>query len=358
MMLIKCWLVALLAIICLQIACSRTLGLPSYEDITEQTEYTVLRFPDTHFENVLWRADGAIVTMQSELVRPLRQPYSFEEDNNLSYLDLPQGSNCKHAKYRFPTQLPDGRLGLIKWCVTDNVFTDTSYMVAYDWKTSEIEQIVQNPLRHFDIAQCFSWNPDMTKGIQRVSNGLTGTLNWLTAAGPEPVKITLREGDRVWDLAKDYEENGSREGGTISCPTWSPSGDKIAVFVSFDAMGVEGIPRLDKPSSLMLIDPVSGDSESVLAGVYYAIPKWSPDGRKIAFTGYLENGLRNYQENEPYGLWVFDIETRLLQLIAKEKYYEDFAWSPDSQRLAVIWCDHLDCEESEEREIREYKLPE
>lgn len=355
----KKWLIFLLpATICILCSCTEASSLQTYEDASSDIEYAVLRFPDTHFENILWRADGVVMAMQRELVRPLRQPYSFVGDNNLSYLDLPQDSNCEHVKYRFPTQLPDGRLGLIKWCVTDNVFMDTSYMVAYNWETSQFEQIVQNPLKHFDIAQCFSWNPDMTKGIQRVSNGLTGTLNWLTAAGPEPVKITLRDGDRVWDLANDYEEDGSIAGGTISCPAWSPSGDKIAVFVSFDAMGVEWIPRLDKPSSLMLIDPVSGDSEAVLTGVYYAIPKWSPDGRKIAFTGYLENGLSDYQENEPYGLWVFDIETRLLQLIAKEKYYEDFAWSPDSQRLAVIWCDHLDCEESEEREIREYKLPE
>jgi Tol biopolymer transport system component len=190
-----------------------------------------------------------------------------------------------------------------------------------------------------------------------VSDGLVGTLNWLTQGGPESVDITLRDGNRVWNLAKDFEENGSIEGGRISCPSWSPKGDKIAVFVSFDAMGIEWIPRLDKQSQLMFISLETGNAESVLSGVYQASPKWSPDGGKIAFTGYLENGRRDYQGDEQYGLWAFDVETKLLWLIAKEKYYKDFSWSPDSRQLAVIWCDQLNCEESEKREIRVYLLP-
>jgi Tol biopolymer transport system component len=96
----------------------------------------------------------------------------------------------------------------------------------------------------------------------------------------------------------------------------------------------------------------------VLSGVHNADPRWSPDGRKIAFLGYVENGLSDYQGNEPYGLWVFDVETRMLQRIAADKYFEGAAWSPDSKRIVVIWCNRLDCSESEKREIREYKLPE
>lgn len=354
----KLLIFALSVIVFALFSCSRTSSLPEYKDLSGRTEYTILNFPSTKFDHILWRTDGILIAMQNEAIRPLRQPYAFEGDVNMRHLDLEQDRNCEHTKYRFPTQLPDGRLGLIKWCVADNAFTDASYMVAYDWKTGQLEQLVKNHLKHFDLAQCFSWNPDMTKGIQTVGNGLVGTLNWLTPIGPEPVHVVLRDGARVWDLAKDYEEDGSIEGGTISCPSWSPNGDKIAVFVSFDAMGVEWIQRLDKPSKLVLIYPVSGESEVVLSGVHDASPSWSPDGRKIAFFGYVENGLPDYQGNEPYGLWVFDVETRTLQRIAADKYFKDAAWSPDSTRIAVIWCDQLICEKSEKREIREYKLPE
>jgi WD40 repeat protein len=333
--------------------------LPAYEDLSKSAAYTVLHFPDTHFDDILWRNDGVLIAFQREDERPLRQPYALMGDDALRYLDLPQERECLVTDYRFPTQLPDGRLGLIKECVTDNNgFTFASYMVAYDWKTGQLEQIVERPLKHFDIAQCFSWSPDMSRGVQTVSNGLVGTLNWLTPIGPEPVHVVLRDGARVWDLAKDYEEDGSIEGGIISCPSWSPNGDKIAVFVSFDAMGIEWLPRLDKPLKLVLIYPVSGESEVVLSGVHDASPSWSPDGRKIAFRGYIENGLPDYQGNEPYGLWVFDVETRMLQRIAADKYFEDATWSPDSKRIVVIWCNRLDCSESEKREIREYKLPE
>lgn len=358
MLSIKRWLVfSSLTLVCILPSCLTPSPLPEYSDLSGAIEYSIAVFPDVKFDDILWRTDGVLIAVQRELVRPLRQPYSIEGDSNLSYLDLPQDSNCEHTKYRFPTQLPDGRLGLIKWCVTDNVFTDTSYMVAYDWETSQLEQIVQNPLKHFDIAGCFSWNPEMTKGIQTVSNGLVGTLNWLTQIGPEPVHITLQDENHIWDLAKDYEEDGSIEGGRVSCPAWSPEGDRIAVFVSLDAVGVEGIERLNKPSQLFFFSPATGESESVLWDVYYSKSiQWSPDGTKIAFIGYLENGLNDYQGDEPYGLWVFDVEARSLSLIATEQYFEDLSWSPDSQRLAVIWCDQLDCAESEKTEIREYTL--
>lgn len=349
--------IALLVILLIQLSCSRTTELPVYEDLSQKTEYLVLDFPATSFEDLLWRTDGVLVAMQREEERPLRQPYAFEGDVSLRYLDLEQDISCSTiTQYRIPTQLPDGRLGLIKWCVTDNAFTSANYLVAYDWKTGQLEQIVRSPLRDYD--GCFSYNPAMTKGLQRVSDGLVGTLNWLTREGPELVNITLRDGNREWNLADSYEENGSIEGGKISCPAWSPKGDKIAVFVSFDAMGVEWLPRLDKSSKLVLMDPVSGESEVVLSGVYYASPTWSPDGRKIAFLGYVENGLADYQGNEPYGLWVFDVERRTLARIAADKYFEDAAWSPDSTRIAVIWCDQLICEKSEKREIRAYKLSE
>ncbi|MEW6285401.1 MAG: hypothetical protein AB1509_04175 [Chloroflexota bacterium] len=354
----KRWMIILLVLLCAQTACSLAASLPTYEDISKDAEYTVLHFPAAHFEDILWRNDGALIAFQREEERPLRQPYALMGDDALRYLDLPQERECLVTHYRFPTPLPDGRLGLIKWCVKENVFFDASYMVAYDWQTGQLEQIVERPLKHFDIAQCFSWSPDMSRGVQTVSNGLVGTLNWLTPEGPEPVNITLRDGDREWNLAQDYEENGSTKGGTISCPSWSPKGDKIAVFVSFDAMGVEWIPRLDKQEVLVLIDPKTGKTETVLRGMHSAQSmRWSPDGTKIGFTGYAETGAKDYQGNEQYGLWVFDVTSQSLALISKDKYFEDLAWSPDSKRIAVIWCNRLDCSESEKREIREYKLP-
>lgn len=345
-MLTKRWLFFLSsAILCILSSCSRQLSTPEYVDLSGQIEYSVLKFPPAKFDHVIWRSDGALVAMQDEFVRPLRQPYAFEGDDKLRYLDLEQDNNCSTiTQYRFPTQLPDSRLGLIKWCVTDNAYTYASYMVAYDWKTGQLEQIVESPLKHFDIAQCFSWKRDMTIGVQRVSNGLTGTLNWLTKVGPEPVHITLQDGNRVWDLAKDYEENGSIESGRVSCPDWSPKGDKIAVFVSFDAMGVEGIPRLDKPTQLVLFSPETGESESVLSGIYYPISiEWSPDGKYIAFIG---GELTN-------DLWVFNVETKSLMLIDKAEEFDDLSWSPDSKNIAVIWCGDHECEQTE---IRKYTL--
>lgn len=322
-------------------SCKATRPSPEYTNLTEKTTYSVLKFPPVKFDDIIWRTDGILLTMQYGR----RQPYALEGDDGLRYLDLEQDSKCNlSTNYRYPTQLPDGRLGLLKMCATDNTFTDKTYMVAYNWNTSQLDQIVQNPLKHFNISECFSWNPDMTRGIQEVSDGLTGTLSWLTQVGPEPVHITLRDGSRVWNLSQDYEENGSTEGGRTSCPSWSPKGDKIAVFVSFDAMGVKGIARLDKQTQLILFSPETGESESVLSGIYYPeFIEWSPDGESIAFVG-----------DRTKELWVFNVETPSLFLIDKGGEFDDLSWSPDSRHIAIIWCDEQDCEKSE---IRQYTLP-
>src|SRR5688572_21413269 len=130
-------------------SCSKAPSLPEYNDVSEQTEYSILDFPSARFDNLIWRTDGALVAMQNEDVRPLRQPYALEGDSKLRYLDLEQDRDCSEiTSYDYPTQLPDGRLGLLKWCVTDNAFTDAKYMVAYDWRTGQLEQIVQEPLKH------------------------------------------------------------------------------------------------------------------------------------------------------------------------------------------------------------------
>jgi WD40 repeat protein len=187
----------------------------------------------------------------------------------------------------------------------------------------------------------------MTKAIQAVDNGLAGTLNWLTRIGPEPVQITLRNGNRAWDLSKDFEGDGSEDGGRISCPSWSPKGDKIAIFVSFDAIGMEGFRRLDQQYQLVLISPHTGESESVLSGVYDPRSiEWSPDGRRIAFVGSLANDIS--------GVWLFDVESESLFLVIEGEHFEGLSWSPDSQYIAVIWCDGIECEKSE---IRQYTMP-
>lgn len=320
-----------------------------YKDVSSQTRYTISNFPPASFSDVIWRSDGKIVAFQDST---LREPYALEGDVHLRYLDLEQDITCVASVYWYPTPLSDGRLGLIKRCARELTFDNASYMVAYDWQTSELEQLVQNPLQNYATSRWFSWNPDMTRGIQVDTSGICASLAWITPVGSEPVNIVLRDGDRTWDLSKGFYEDTHDfdKDGLIICPTWSPKGDQIAIFMSFDAMGMTGIKRLDQQFQLIFLSPDTGDWESAFSGIYYPESlDWSSEGRYIAFVSH-------FIEDKEEGLWVFDAVSKSLILIAKggEFSFKDLSWSPDSKFLAVLWCDGIDCNRSE---IRKYSLP-
>jgi Tol biopolymer transport system component len=114
-------------------------------------------------------------------------------------------------------------------------------------------------------------------------------------------------------------------------------------------MGMTGIKRLDQQFQLILLSPKTGESESVLSGIYFPeYLDWSPDGKSITFVSSLD------EDNQ--AIFVFDVKARSLILIAKGKVFsfQDLSWSPDSQSIAVLWCDGIDCENSE---IRKYSIP-
>ncbi len=104
--------------------------------------------------------------------------------------------------------------------------------MAYDWVTGELAPIINTPLPN-DLASFCTWNPDMTRGVQLVSNRLAGTLYWITPAGIEPMKVVVGEGKRSWSLDQDLVEllAGNRtEAGLAGEADWSPNGEKIAMI--------------------------------------------------------------------------------------------------------------------------------
>ncbi|MGH2536807.1 MAG: TolB family protein [Candidatus Promineifilaceae bacterium] len=255
--------------------------------------------------------------------------------------------------YLAPEVLPDGRLGLVKDCVSlrpqepPAIGGHERYLVAYDWQSQTVEQIVAGPLPTTQAA-AFSWNPDMTRGVQALA-GLLGTLYWLTPAGYEPMEVTVGEGARSWSLAENLRillspdadvQLHKRDVGIADNPSWSPDGGTIAFFASTAAINRSGPSRGDGEYHLYLMDPVELRPEPALGKVYYpSFLAWSPDSRWLAFLGRA-GALR------ASGLWLFNPEDNELELIEAGEIL-DATWSPDGTQLAVTRCGATGCENAE-----------
>lgn len=101
-------------------------------------------------------------------------------------------------------------------------------------------------------------------------------------------------------------------------PRWSPDGRKIA-FVRVD--------NQKDPLSLLVVDTRGGAPRRVLDDlVDVSDPVWSPSGRQIAFNGGTTSGDRRYHLN------LVDARGRRRQLTGEVE--DSPAWSPDGTRIA------------------------
>lgn len=106
------------------------------------------------------------------------------------------------------------------------------------------------------------------------------------------------------------------------CPNWSPDGTRLAMAVT---TGPEG-PRL----AVAQMDPVTGSSSQItlldVPGVSQQYPRWSPDGRLIA---YEARG-----EGSRWAIWVVDADgTNPRRVTQSQVHGRQPSWSPDQRAL-------------------------
>lgn len=124
--------------------------------------------------------------------------------------------------------------------------------------------------------------------------------------------------------------------GSILSMDWSPDGKKIA----FDYSGIKD-DRTIKGSRIFESDiyvvPAEGGEPVRITkiekpGLSFQVPRWSPDGKKIAFLG------GDWFESTPESLWqiwVTDLENGKTEQITKNnvRVWQAFGWAPDGKSI-------------------------
>ena len=107
-------------------------------------------------------------------------------------------------------------------------------------------------------------------------------------------------------------------------PQWSPNGDQIIFTAKY----------VDKDDADIFLMDANGTNLKQLTNSpqYESLPKWSPDGSKVAYQLY---------ESMNYQLWVMDQNGNNQRKLANTFVIDytfpgDYAWSPDSQKIAFI----------------------
>lgn len=110
-------------------------------------------------------------------------------------------------------------------------------------------------------------------------------------------------------------------------PAITPDGSRVAMLAV-----TQDVTRATSVNRLVLVDARSGRSETLARGHDVAVPRWSPDGRRLAY-------LARTTDDGPHQLFVRASNGRTLQLTHARGDVIDAAWSPDGRQIAYVAVD-------------------
>lgn len=106
-------------------------------------------------------------------------------------------------------------------------------------------------------------------------------------------------------------------------PSWSPDGNRIVFSRETGHKVLESGGLLGGDRSMVTVDSATGDDEQVIASGRFYSPRWSPDGRRIA-----------YVKSDQLG--VIDVDGANVRILTGGAHIEGLAWSPDGSHIAYV----------------------
>ncbi|MBI5825425.1 MAG: PD40 domain-containing protein [Chloroflexi bacterium] len=292
-----------------------------YQDISDTVSTQALAVQQGDYKSVSWLKDDliAFIYRPDELrVNGLDNDFRLDilevtsgNIETLPQIPLPSGCFPRPSGIHELTKLPNGSLGLVFRCHSDNGISSTLYLLD----KNKNDFIAWENYPKF-LATSFSFDPDMTQFIQE--NGIGGTSNELYLVNSEKI---------ITKLLPDFKRARS--------PAWSPDGKTIA-FAGTKANSENTTLNTWNDIGSLLYYPwdiylMDADGSNVrvllpLVGNIYGL-KWSPiNGNSLLFGGTAFDDME--------GIWLLDTADGKIKRLWDENTY--FDWSADGSKIVVL----------------------
>jgi hypothetical protein len=287
-----------------------------------------LDLPKGAIGGIAWLPDGYIyVTWQPNATTAITNWRTVPGQRG-QQVTLPDLTGCNRTEYLLPHRLPDGRLGLSRFCQADNSDQTHSDLVAYDPAKGVLEVLA--PLGH-NAPSGVSWRPDLQSGYVSHGSGICDGLAPLTRQGPGSFPNPTTIDGHTWRLDEVFRQSGAddcHDQGRAFNPLLTPDERRLVFFASPQAQGHGGQTRLDEPRGIYVQDLPHGQPRALVRGFSdTAGMAMAPDGKHVAVAG-----RRGHEQ----GLWLVDLDSGGMQKLTDVQ--QDLpAFSPDGRHLAVMY---------------------
>lgn len=287
---------------------------------------TRLDLPRGDLAAVAWLPDGYLYTLrQPPDVGTPTEIWRARPGQKASRLTLPGMEGCTRVDYLLPHALPDGRLGLARFCQAEQSRID---LVAADPTSGRLEVLA--PLGDVNPTGV-TWHRDLTTGFVTHGSGICDGFAPLTRQGPGSFGAPVTLDGHTWALDEDFRRSGAddcRADGRAFAATLTPDGQRLLFLAVPQAQGHSGQRRIDFPTSVWVRDLPDGKPH-VLARGFTTTTGMAidPDGRHLAIAG---------RRGDQHGVWLVDTGTGATRTITGASLY-GAVFSPDGRQLAALY---------------------